>query len=249
MALHESWHIRSRSRECSASGQAFADGEPIVTALFPDPESSGYLRQDFTPDAWKARPADAEAPFSFWRGRYQAPAASEKSEAIERESAEDLFRRLLEEDEDHTENTRYILAVMLERRKILRETDNQRTPNGILRVYEQRKSGEVFIVRDPDIPLSEVERVQTEVFELLESGGRRPGAAPESTGDSETAEGAVEHEAAGSLETAENPEITNEEDPEGDLESSEGAKEGEELSDAKEGGETGDPAADEEDAR
>jgi hypothetical protein len=83
----------------------------------------------------------------------------------------------VEEDEDHTENTRYILAVMLERQKILRETDNQRTPNGIIRVYENRKSGEVYIVKDPDIPLSEVEAVQDEVFILLENNGRSP--APE----------------------------------------------------------------------
>jgi hypothetical protein len=80
----------------------------------------------------------------------------------------------VEEDEDHTENTRYILAVMLERQKILRETDNQRTPNGIIRVYEHRKSGEVYIVRDPDIPLSQVEAVQNEVFLLLENNGRTP---------------------------------------------------------------------------
>jgi hypothetical protein len=64
--------------------------------------------------------------------------------------------------------------VMLERQKILRETDSQRTPNGILRVYEHRKTSEVYLVRDPDIPLSEVESVQNEVFVLLENNGRTP---------------------------------------------------------------------------
>jgi len=38
---------------------------------------------------------------------------------------------------------------MLERKKLLRETDNQPTNNGILRIYEHRKTGEVFIIRDP----------------------------------------------------------------------------------------------------
>ena len=94
--------------------------------------------------------------------------------AAEKLSAEEILHRLVEEDEDHTENTRYILAVMLERQKLLRETDSQRTPNGILRVYEHRKTGEVFIVKDPDIPLSQVEAVQNEVFILLENNGRTP---------------------------------------------------------------------------
>ena len=67
MALAESWHVRSRSRECAATQRAFTDGETIVTALFPDPESSGYLRRDYCLDAWKDLPEDAEKPFSFWK--------------------------------------------------------------------------------------------------------------------------------------------------------------------------------------
>jgi hypothetical protein len=174
MALAESWHVRSRSRECAATQRAFIDGETIVTALFPDPESSGYVRRDFCLDAWQNLPEDAEKPFSFWKTNFSGPTTSGAVEPVERLSPEEILVRLVEEDEDHTENTRYILAVMLERQKILRETDSQRTPNGILRVYEHRKTGEVYLIRDPDIPLSQVESVQNEVFILLENNGRTP---------------------------------------------------------------------------
>lgn len=174
MALPESWHIRSRGRSCAATERPFEDGEAIMTALFPDPESSGYLRKDFCMDAWKARTDTDERPFSFWKAVYHAPVAGEKPDAFKKESPEDLLRRLVEEEEDHTENVRYILAVMLERQKLLRETDTQRTPSGILRVYEHRKLGDLFIVRDPDIPLDQVEKVQEEVIQLLETGGRIP---------------------------------------------------------------------------
>jgi hypothetical protein len=178
MAIAESWHVRSRSRECAATQRAFVDGESIITALYPDPESSGYLRRDFCAEAWKSQAdADAETPFSFWRTTYSAPGSQESVNPVEKLSAEEILRRLVEEDEDHTENTRYILAVMLERQKLLRETDSQRTPTGILRVYEHRKTGEVFIVKDPDIPLSQIEAVQNEVFQLLENNGRGPTAA------------------------------------------------------------------------
>lgn len=174
MALPESWHIRSRARACAATERPFEDGEAIVTALFPDPESSGYLRKDFALDAWQARGADEAQPFSFWKAVYRAPVADEKPDAFKKESPEDLLRRLVEEEEDHTENVRYILAVMLERQKVLRETDTQRTPSGILRVYEHRKLGDVFIVRDPNLPLDQIDQVQQEIFELLETGGRQP---------------------------------------------------------------------------
>jgi hypothetical protein len=174
MALAESWHVRSRSRECAATQTPFAPGEVIVTALFPDPESSGYLRRDYGVDGWASHQAAGETPFSFWRTKYSAPGNQETTPPADKLSAEEILQRLVEEDEDHTENARFILAVMLERQKLLRETDHQRTPTGILRVYEHRKTGEVFIVKDPNIPLSEIETVQNEVFILLENNGRTP---------------------------------------------------------------------------
>jgi hypothetical protein len=174
MAFAESWHVRSRGRECAATQRAFVDGEPIITALFPDPESSGYVRRDYCVDGWNERIDAGETPFSFWKTRFSAPTGNESAHPVEKLSAEEILQRLVEEDEDHTENARFILAVMLERQKLLRETDSQHTPTGILRVYEHRKTGEVFIVKDPNIPLSQIEAVQNEVFILLENNGRTP---------------------------------------------------------------------------
>ena len=90
---------------------------------------------------------------------------------------------MVEEDEEHTENARYILAVMLERQKLLRETDTQEVPSGILRVYEHRKTGDVYIIKDPQIPLSDVDRVQEEVRQLLDPDAKieeEPAPEPES---------------------------------------------------------------------
>jgi hypothetical protein len=125
-------------------------------------------------EGWATYQETGGQPFSFWRTTYTAIQNNDAAIAAEKLSAEEILQRLVEEDEDHTENARFILAVMLERQKLLRETDSQRTPSGILRVYEHRKTGEVFIVKDPDIPLSQVEAVQNEVFILLENNGRTP---------------------------------------------------------------------------
>jgi hypothetical protein len=167
MALNESWHLRSRSRECAATGTPFNEGEPIVTAIFPDPESSGYVRKDFLETAWNERSAEEEQPFSSWRTKFQPNHIVEDSRSVTKQSAEELLRSLVEEDQDHTENTRYILALMLERQKLLRETDSQPTAGGTLRIYEHRKTGEVYIVKDPNIPLDQVEKIQEEVILLL----------------------------------------------------------------------------------
>jgi hypothetical protein len=184
MALHEPWSIKSRAHVCAVTERHFEDGESFYTAIFPDPESSGYLRKDFSADAWDQRSEDEAVPFSFWQSIYRAPVKEEEVEITE-ESPEDLLRRLIEEDEEHTENVRYILAIMLERKKQLVEVDSQPTATGIIRIYEHRKSGDVFIVKDPNIPLSEVEKVQDEVAILLENGGRIPEPEPEPETDPE----------------------------------------------------------------
>ena len=166
--MKEPWSIKTRSRECAGSGIAFEDGQAIYAALFLDPESSGYLRKDYSAESWEARTEDQAPPFSQWQTTYEAPVIEEKAEAVVQDDPETLLRRLVEEEEEHTENARYILAVMLERQKLLRETDTQELPSGILRVYEHRKTGDVYLIKDPQIALADVELVQDEVRALLD---------------------------------------------------------------------------------
>ncbi|MBI25011.1 MAG: hypothetical protein CMN05_15670 [Roseibacillus sp.] len=174
MPLADSWHIKSRAHHCSVTEKPFTEGETFFTALLPDPESDGYLRLDFSQEAWDARGEQSEQPFSFWRTVYRPPEVEAKVEIIDRDDPEALLTSLIEQDEAHTENTRYILAVMLERKKILIETDSQKTRSGLLRIYQHRYSGEIFIVKDPQIPLSQVTPLQEEVQKLLSPDEEAP---------------------------------------------------------------------------
>ena len=208
MAFGESWHIKSRSHQCAVTGKTFEDGETIIAAIFPDPESSGWLRRDYSLEGWEQRDAAEEGEFSQWKTVYKAPVSQERVE-VTKESPIDLLRRMVDEDEEHTEKVRFILAVMLERQKVLVEKDTQTVPSGILRVYEHRKEGDVFLIRDPNVALDQVESVQQEVLELLENQGRKTQPAEpvaESSGDEPAAEPAVDAAAS-----AEAPEVAPEE--------------------------------------
>lgn len=208
MAFGDSWHIKSRAHQCGVTGKHFDDGETIVAAIFPDPESSGWLRRDYSLDGWAQRGEEEGDLFSQWKTIYKAPVATEKV-AVSKESPIDLLRRLVEEDEEHTETVRFILAVMLERQKVLVEKDTQQVSSGILRVYEHRKEGDVFLIRDPNVALDQVEAMQQEVIDLLESGGRRRDQIIEES----EAEIAREQEAAAS-EGTEDDEVVAEANPE-----------------------------------
>jgi hypothetical protein len=165
----ENYSIKSRAHRCHLTDKPFAEGETFVAALFPDPESSGYLRRDYSAQAWENRVDEegSEEPFSFWRSHYKPPVKEEQVEVTSHDP-EGLFAKLVEENEEHTENARFILAAMLERKKLLRETDTQHLPTTLLRIYEHRKTGDVYIIRDPQIALSDVESIQEEVQQLLD---------------------------------------------------------------------------------
>lgn len=167
MAITEQWNIKSRAHVCAGTGRPFQEGEVFHTALF-EAEDGILERRDYSTEAWEAEGGPATTAFSHWRATYSPPAREEKSEPVRKENAEELLRRLVAEDEAHTENARFILAVMLERQKILRQTDSHKVGETKLLIYEHRKSGDVLLIRDPEIPLSDVDRVQSEVTLLLD---------------------------------------------------------------------------------
>ena len=174
MALADSWHLKSRAHTCADTERSFEEGEVFYTAIFPDPESEAYERRDFCEESWNNRPDDAPQPFSFWRTVYKPPVHEDKVEVVDKNDVEGLLQKFVEEDEEHTENMRYILAVMLERQKLLIETDKQQTPTGLLRIYQHRKTGEIFIVKDPQVSLQEVDQIQEEIREFLEPEVEEP---------------------------------------------------------------------------
>jgi hypothetical protein len=176
--MPQDWTIQSRSHRCAATGREFAEGELFYALLFDD--NTGYRREDLCEEAYRARPDDAPAPFSFWRAKYQPPPPP-APEPLGKQTAEDLLRRYMAADEPRLGSARYLLAVMLERKRILKEIEVQRDESGaLLRIYEHGKSGEVFIIPDPELKLDELARVQDEVAALLAPAPAEPTQAPAS---------------------------------------------------------------------
>jgi hypothetical protein len=171
--MQQDWSIQTRAHHCATTGRTFEEGEHFYTLLFE--EKNGYRREDLSEEAYRERPADAPQPFSFWRTKYTPPPPPE-SEPIGKQTAEDLLRAYMAEqasggdypDAGKKASARYLLAVMLERKRILKEVETKRGEDGVLvRVYEHAKTGEVFVIPDPELKLDHLEEVQAEVGALL----------------------------------------------------------------------------------
>lgn len=170
MAINENWNIRSRAQACAHSAVPFTDGEDFVTVLIEDVKTGELARKDFSLTSWKEVEPTLTSPFSFWRSEFTVPKSEARPEIAEKESAEVLLRRLVAEDSITTENTRYILAVMLERKKQLKQKGIQEAEDATFLVYEHPKSGEIYLIRDPELKLDQIEEVQKEVSRLLSGG-------------------------------------------------------------------------------
>jgi len=165
--MQTDWTIQSRSGRCAVSGRDFAEGETFYTLLFR--ERAGFRREDLAEDAWKDRQANPKAhqPYSFWRSKFEPPAPA-APEALAKETAEDLLRSYMTEQDEGHANARYILALMLERKRLLKQVEVKEDIHGRTLVYEHVKTGEVFIVPDPDLRMDQIEAVQNEVAALLQ---------------------------------------------------------------------------------
>lgn len=163
--MSQEWNIRSRAHVCSICSKPLVDRAPVVSAL--KEVAGGYERFDCHPECWKVAERDWE-PFSQWDGVYFAPVKEEKKEPIKKEDAGELLRDLMTLEDPAMKNVIYVLAVMLERSKILVERDRKENSDGtIRRVYEDRRNGDTFVILDPRLRLENLAEVQSQVVSLL----------------------------------------------------------------------------------
>lgn len=170
------WDIKSRSPACQKCETEFKDKESYYSCLAFGKD--GYQRQDYCAGCWDTEEPSPDA-FSVWQGVFHLP-PPKPEEPVKKENAETLLRRLIEEDDAEQVNVIFILAVMLERKRILAEKEVRLEEGASIRVYEHKKSGETFVVRDPHLRLDRLEAVQAQVIDLLEG---QTGAGGDSTGE------------------------------------------------------------------
>lgn len=164
------WNIQSRAHACTACESPFIDKQTYHTVLLDD--HAEFRRHDLCDACWQRDfgPAarDRQGFISYWHGIYEPPPVA--SEIIQKENAETLLRKLIEQNDPAHAPAAYILAVMLERKRLLKIKEQIRRDGQRIFIYEQPKTGDIFTIADPDLQLNQLEAVQRDVAHLLEHG-------------------------------------------------------------------------------
>src|SRR5438445_5908382 len=168
------WNIQSRGHACEACGSGFIDKETYHTLLFDAKQD--FRRSDICEACWQKQYSDGARDrkgfVSYWQGTYQAPVAA--PEAIQKDPAETLSLKLIELNDPRYIPTGYILAVMLERKRVIKVKEQFARDGQRVFIYEQPKTGDVFTITDPNLQLNQLEQVQHDVAALLEHGLNPP---------------------------------------------------------------------------
>ena len=98
---------------------------------------------------------------------------------IHRETAETLLRKLVEQNDPRRAPAMFILAVMLERKRVFKVKEQIVRDGRRVFIYEQPGTGDMFTIADPDLRLDQLEQVQRDVAALLEHGLNPPAPAQE----------------------------------------------------------------------
>lgn len=164
------WNIRPRSTTCSACGAPFAIGDKGHSLLLLEHEQ--WVRLDFCVACFTAQRE------RFTRNQANAwtfvvsPQQKHKStteEVVKRETAEHLLRTLIQRNRAQDVGMIYILAILLERNKQFVERRTTFDEEGRrVRMYEQRATGDVFAILDPELQPIDVPPLQKRIVALLE---------------------------------------------------------------------------------
>lgn len=155
------YQIQSCTLRCARTGRDLKPGERFYSVLY---DRDGVLiRQDFSVEAWQGPPPDA---FGFWLSRVP-PQGRPRQLVVDEEVLLDCFERLAEDLEPKKLSFRYILALLLMRRKRLRFEDAQREDGREILLLRDTRSKVCHRVVNPQLSEAELEEVEHEVQKLL----------------------------------------------------------------------------------
>jgi len=163
------WKIAKSNQACVLCGAKFGAAQAYFSALFE--QGSSFERRDYCATCFKEhRPADV---YSFWRTAVpEEEEGKPRRPVLDAESVLEFFRRLGEERDPRRISFRFVLALMLARKKVLKLERNARAADGAeVLVFVERRSGERHEV--PSLQMDE-----TALAAASEELGRLLGLAP-----------------------------------------------------------------------
>jgi len=158
----DEWEIDKPLGQCCGTGKKIEPGEDYVAALVETKE--GLRRRDFCADYWQENKPDV---FCYWKTRLSDP-GQKKQIFVDDEMLMAFFERLGKETEQEKINFRFVLALILMRKRRLKydlskiEDDEE--------IWRLRIAGEKQFVEviNPHLDDGQIEQLSSQISQILQ---------------------------------------------------------------------------------
>jgi len=152
---------------CAATGVPLEENQEIHAVLFEDGDS--FRRADYSLDGWSGPPEGAYCVF-----RTRVPVKEKKKRLlVDDDVLVNFFLRLADESDESRVHFRFVLALILMRKRILKYIDSVRTEDGeVWRMKLGREDDEHRVV-NPQLTEDQIENVSRELTAILHGDVRR----------------------------------------------------------------------------
>ncbi len=197
MALDQ-WNIEPAKRRCSVTGDELGEGQEYYAVLFEDGES--FRREEYAIASWSGPPDGA---FCHFKSRVPVKAKKQRL-LVDNEMLIHFFLRLADTDDVAKTRFRFVLALILMRKRLLKFEQTQRRDAEEwwqMRLVRDTADGaaskdDVQWVRNPDLDDDQIEAVSRELSVILHGSDQMvdPDADPEAFTATDEPAGGTDHD-------------------------------------------------------
>jgi hypothetical protein len=157
------WEINKPLGLCSGSGRKIESGEEYYGALVE--AEQGLLRRDFSAEFWEREKPQA---YCFWKTKL-APPNEKKELFISDDMLMAFFERLANEAEPEKVSFRFVLALVLMRKRRLKYDSTKM--DGAREVWRLKMAGDKNLVEvvNPHLNEGQIEQLTSQIGQILQA--------------------------------------------------------------------------------
>ena len=156
------WEIKKTLGQCSGSGEEFQVGQEYFAALVQSEE--GLVRQDFSDDYWQEHKPEA---YCFWKTKMADPEEKKKL-FIDDEMLMAFFERLADETEQEKVNFRFVLTLVLMRKRKLKYDSSEVEDGNEVWTLKVTGQGRTVKVVNPNLNEDQIEQLSAQMGQILQ---------------------------------------------------------------------------------
>lgn len=171
---NQAYSVARPTRRCAATGEEIKPGDAYMATLVEQPGEEELLRLDFCLDAWSSgrRPEAPLQVFGVWRA-VLAEGEENVRQLLDDDELLDLFEQLGESTEDRRIAFRFVLALVLIRKRLLIyeggvPADKAAGKPGCLRVRRRKEQNpEMIEIVDPGMDDEAIEAATEQIGRIM----------------------------------------------------------------------------------